>query len=392
MTLSSPTEPRFITVTSNGECKGFGNCASSRHPQHRTGLRRTSTRSREQCVSIRTKLDNAIRELIETRGDAHPDLLLSLVTLGNACSNNGDYEDAIRYYQQALPLNRKLHGVDHHKVGDNLVSMAMAMESVGRFEEGMEALEGALKIYKVSSVRTNSERKANALWFKVVNVLNQIGNIYFRLGMIDVANEKYHDALKASGQSVTDRDVNDSCLSMHVADILNNIASVRAITKDFEESISMYNSALELQMDVLGEDDPAVAITLNNIGTMNFHAKKYEVALKSYKQVLKMRRDILGRDHLSVSDALVNVAIVYKKKREYDRSERALEEALRIVRKHFDEETERTADIYVNFGLIAQKRGDTEGANNYFSDALHIYENMDDDHPTVEVLHTLLKR
>lgn len=393
LALTSPSEPRFITVTTytNRECNIAGPGQCGRKPRH---TRRHSkcglADSREQVESVREKLDDAIRELIDSRGETHPDLLFSLVTIGNACLKNGDFEDAIRYYERALPLNKKLNGADHPKVGDNLVSMASAMESTGWYNEGIEALTEALRIFELSSIRAKSERKANASWLKVVNALNQMGNIYFGLGMLDIAMEKYHDALTTSGQPVTDHDLDGSCLSMHVAEILNNIASVRAIKKEFEESISMYNSALELQTDVLGEDDPAIANTLNNIGTMNFHARKYEVALKSYKQVLKMRRQILGRDDLSVSDALVNVAIVYKKKREYARAERTLEESLRIVRMHFDDENERTADIYVNMGLVAKKRRHDETATRHFQNALRIYESVDADHPTVEALHSLL--
>lgn len=268
------------------------------------------------------------------------------------------------------------------------MSMALAMEAIGYYEQGLESLEEALDIYKICSARTKNERKGNALWFKVVNAHNQLGNMHFNQGFVDHASVKYYEALKASGKGNTKP--GDSCLSMHVADILNNIASVKAIHGEFEDSISTYHSALELQMHILGEDDPAIAITLNNIGTMNFHAKKYEVALKSYKQVLKMRREILGRNDPSVSDALVNIAITYKKKRDYGRAERALEESLRIARIHFAEDHEKIADIFVNLGLIAKSRGDTHTANIRFQKALAMYKTTDDEHPTIKSLHHLL--
>lgn len=230
------------------------------------------------------------------------------------------------------------------------------MEKRDMCSEGYNHLIEAIEIYEYQRCRTFCKRKRNGMWFKIMNALNQMGNLYFQEEMIEAAGRKYNEALRASKKFVLNDDIpKDSCVSLHVADILNNLACVKAMKKDYDKAISLYNQALDLQSSTLGEVDPAVSITLHNIGTMNFRAKNYEVALKSYKQVLKMRRTIFTKDHHSIADVLIDIAAIYEKRHDNDRALRLLKESLRIAKVTYEDEHEKVIDIYDKVNLMEQK-------------------------------------
>lgn len=257
----------------------------------------------------------------------------------------------------------------HPKVADIMVAMALSMDKIGMSNESLEELTQALEIYGYARSITSNPAQKSVYWFQITNALNQIGNIYFHQRMMEEAGEKYSQALRASKEFLNEALPEDSCLSLHVADIINNVACVKAEQKDYEKSIHLFNQALELQIAGLGEEDPAVSITLNNIGTMNFKARKFEVALKSYKQVLKMRRFLFHRDHYTVAEVLVDIAMTYEKKRDYDRAARSLKEALRVTSITYGTKHEKIFDIYNKLGVLAKKAGHEEQSVKYFQAA-----------------------
>lgn len=105
--------------------------------------------------------------------------------------------------------------------------------------------------------------------------------------MLDQAHERYKQAIDVVRNESPSTECTDSCLDLHLAGIYNNIGGVKGAQRSWDEAIDNFNKALELQTNILGEDDPAVASTLNNLGTMNFQAGKYGTALMCYKQVLR---------------------------------------------------------------------------------------------------------
>lgn len=257
-----------------------------------------------------------------------------------------------------------------------MVSMALSMDKKHMGSASIKNLVRALEIYERARSKASCKKKKFSLWFKIMNALNQIGNVYFHQHMTDDAGEKYCEALKISKKFVNADVADNSCVSIHVADIINNIACVKAEKKEYEQSISLYNQALELQISALGEIDPAVSITLNNIGTMNCKARQYEVALKSYKQVLKMRRQIFNKDHPSIADVLIDIGIIYGKKRDYEKAGRALKEALRVAMITYGDKHPKISMIYEQLGVIARKGGDEMQSAHYFKVAQSI-DDMD---------------
>jgi len=338
--------------------------------------------SRRKTALILEKLGEAVDRLREQLGDDHPDIIPALVGLANTCVKNAEDEEAIYYYVQALEMCNEYYGEGSCSVADILTSLAVAEDHKGYYSESLSHLEDALVVYQ------EAFEAGEVSWFKVANVLNEIGNVLFHEDQIEEAESKYMEALDMATEYGPGDD-STSCLNMHLADIYNNLGSISAVNEDWDKSIEKYSKAFDLQKSLFGEDDPAVAVTLNNIGTMNFFAGRYEMALKSYKQVLKMRRAILGNHDFSVSDALLNVGTVYKAEGDFERAGRAFGESLRIARIALEtDEHEKIAEIFMNMGANAMESGDYEMASDKFDEALEIYEGLgyDEDHESIATI------
>lgn len=106
-------EPRFLTSSYSGDCLGK-NCVKK--PVLERGKSKKSLRDNNDSIDskleqvLRQKIDDEIRRLRNECGDSHPHVEMALLSLGVACTKNGDDADAIRYFEQALQSTKMLHG------------------------------------------------------------------------------------------------------------------------------------------------------------------------------------------------------------------------------------------------------------------------------------------
>jgi len=70
----------------------------------------------------------------------------ALLNLGNAQSDIGDVEDAVKSLTKALEIHVALHGKNHRIVAANLNYLGYAYQQMGKVEKGKKLLEMAVKI------------------------------------------------------------------------------------------------------------------------------------------------------------------------------------------------------------------------------------------------------
>jgi tetratricopeptide (TPR) repeat protein len=351
------------------------------------------------------ELNEKIRELKDALGSSHPDVAFTIHTLGDACSRNGDYEEAYRYYMEALELKKDVLCPAHPNIADTISALGFATKTLGMIEDSINHFETALVMYQNAfddrswvKEENNKPQVEYYLYRQKALVLSGVGSLLFRENKFSEALSKYDLALVEGKQAsvsalmlhrqakyLTPAEITNSFDKLKesrllIADILNNIASVHSELGQKDEAIKYYHEALSLEMKELGEDNPTVACTLHNIGTMNFRSGELNILLKSYKQVMKMRRNILGPGHPSIADALINIAIVHEKEGDIDKAESALLAALNIAQQSQEEEKEeeesiKVANIRQLLGSLYARNGREEYALSCYNAALQSYVN-----------------
>jgi tetratricopeptide (TPR) repeat protein len=68
----------------------------------------------------------------------------------------------------------------------------------------------------------------------------------------------------------------------------------------------LYQQALDLSRELLGERHPQVASSLNNLASLYSSQGRYEAAEPLYQQALELRRELLGERHPDVAGSLNN--------------------------------------------------------------------------------------
>ena len=87
------------------------------------------------------------------------------------------------------------------------------------------------------------------------------------------------------------------------------------------EAEPLYEQALQLRRDVLGETHPSTLVSLNNLAGLYESQGRYGEAEPLYEQALQLRRDVLGETHPSTLVSLNNLAGLYESQGRYGEAE-----------------------------------------------------------------------
>jgi tetratricopeptide (TPR) repeat protein len=273
-----------------------------------------------------------------------------LYNIGGAYHKLGRSEEALRSFQQALPLLRELKNRSGEAYTLNFIGSSY--NRVGRSEEALSTFQQALPI-----LRELKDRQGEAM------TLNDIGSSYDSLGRSDEALSSYQQALPIK------RELNDR---PGEAKTLSNIAAAYEDLSRYEEALSSYQQSLPIFREV--KDQSGEATTLNNIGAACHKLGRYEQALSYYQQSLPIFREI--KDRSGEAHTLTNIGNSYYRLRRSEEALSSYQRALPVVREVKDRQ--REAAVLTNIGDAYYSLSRNQEALNSYQQALPIFWELKD--------------
>ncbi len=224
-----------------------------------------------------------------------------LGNLGNAYYNFGQVEKAIEYYEKALAIAREIG--DRRGEGNHLGNMGNAYSDLGQVEKAIEYYEKALAIARKIGNRGGEG-----------NHLGNMGNAYSDLGQVEKAIEYYEKAL-AIAREIGDRRGEGSHLG-NLGIAYNNLGQV-------EKAIEYYEKALAIAREI--GDMRGEGIAFGNLGIAYYNLGQVEKAIEYYEKALAIARKIGYRDLEAcqlgcLGDALICQNHPEKAMKEYDKA------------------------------------------------------------------------
>jgi len=176
-------------------------------------------------------------------------------------------DEALRYFQQALEVRRKLD--DKRGIAVTLNAMAQIQESGGKSAEALKNYEEALKIRR--EIGDKNGMSATLL---------DLGGFHLYLGHYDQALDLFKQALQVQ------RDLgNESSQGL----CLNNIGLVYLSKADYENALTYFQQALDLRKKSQIAED--VTDTMHNLGLTYEDLGQYDKALSNFESALDLYRN-----------------------------------------------------------------------------------------------------
>ncbi len=216
-----------------------------------------------------------------------------------------------------------------------------------------------------------TEQLANA-----THLMNQ-GLELSRAGRYEDAEPLYQEALSIQRERLGDRHPD-------VAFSLNNLAVLYIEQGRYGESEPLMQEALSIQRERFGDRHPDVATSLTNLAVLYDVQGQYVESEPLYQEALSIQRERLGDRHPGVAISLNNLAGLYIEQGRYGESEPLYQEALSIQRERFGDRHPHVATSLANLAVLYRRQDRYEESEPLHQEALSIRrEQLGDRHPDV---------
>ena len=210
--------------------------------------------------------------------DDQAKLASCLFSKGNAYFEVKNYTEAIKVHQSALNLgilNRKDTAIIHCYLG-------MSYSALGELRKSLNEHQQALKLLKIHF----GDFKLTAA------TLNHIGNVYFRMGEYDAAEEKFQNAADLMAALFKGKHV-------VTANALSNLGDVYLAMEKYKKAYDSCKQALNIRMKLLGEHEDT-ATSFHSLGSNCFKMNDSIKAVWCFQKASELRQKLLG-DHLDTA-------------------------------------------------------------------------------------------
>jgi CHAT domain-containing protein/Tfp pilus assembly protein PilF len=289
-----------------------------------------------------------------------------LLVQGYAHLSSSQFQEALRSFQQALPI--------YQAIGDR-EGEAGALNNIGLVYDHLGDYANALDYYQRSLIirRDMGNRESEGI------TLSNMGAIYYFSGEYSAAIDHYQQALNIS------REIGDRAQE---AKILNNMSSVYDALGDYSTALEYLQRALSiiqaitLQDRASDQDETLWGVDhrltegaiLNSTGLIYTEQGDHAKALDYFQRSLAINQDL--DNHLGQGRILNNIGLVYYTLNDYSKSLDYLQQVLSMSRRIGDRAGEGIA--LRNIGAAYSSLGDNSNAIRNLQASLRIYQEIGD--------------
>ncbi|CAF0763082.1 unnamed protein product [Adineta steineri] len=227
--------------------------------------------------------------------------------LGRIKRNQGEYQEALSYYEKARAIRQQ-------SLNSNHPDLAMSYNSIGDYPKALISLEKALAIQQ-QSLPSNHPHLGMSY--------NNIGNLYHNMGDYPKALRSLEKALAIQQQSLPS---NHPDLGVSY----NNIGLVYKNMGDYPRALSYYEKDLAIGQQSLASNHPDLAVSYNDIGLVYYSMRDFPKALLSHEKALAIRQQSLPSSHPDLSHSYNNIGLVNENMGNYVEAHLCYERAVQI--------------------------------------------------------------
>ncbi len=218
----------------------------------------------------------------------------SLNLLGMFLKHEGDYEEALKVFLLALPLQKKT---------DNKVSLASLNNDIGLLYKNTGNFERALPYYN-DALEICEEIK---MYKGSGMILNNIGVIHQELKEYEKAKPYYFAAIE-KGKLIQDSSV--------FATAFGNLGEWHALAQNYDSSL--YYSKMTLEIDTKQKNKGGIILSSLNIGGVYMDKKEFSEAKPYLETALKMAFEINAKP--LISNTYNSLANFYEKQNQFEKA------------------------------------------------------------------------
>lgn len=289
-----------------------------------------------------------------------------LEVIGRAHEERGSYRMALAFFEEKLQfLNDNEKASDLEQVAETLNSLGMLSCRAGLYLEAIDYYDRALGI--------QMKLGCNEVQLAMARVL--AGSVQYSLGHFRKALKLFQDAIDTLRDHVGSEQET-------VAATLFHMGVVRMALCEYDDAMSDFRDALEVQKKLLGNEHPATLRTRREIGNLYaVYESELDSAFEEFNEILSAQRRIHGGKHPNVAETLQSIGCAQAKKGDHAMALRTLEDCYNMRLEYLGMDHPLQATTLHEIAKIQVKRGRLKKAIHICDAALNIrVESLSEQH------------
>jgi tetratricopeptide (TPR) repeat protein len=217
--------------------------------------------------------------------------------LGRIKYNQGEYQEAIGFYEKSLEIDQKTLPLNHPDLACSYGDIGNVYLSMGEYRKALSYHDKAL-IIRQKSLPPNHTDLASSY--------NNIGEVHRNM-------REYPKALIFYDKSVEIKQKSLPSNHPSLGSSYNNIGNVYYNTGEYAKALSSYEKALEIFQKCLPPNHPDLATCYDNIALVHENMGDYSKASSFYKHALDIGQHVLPANHPNLQQQQTNFDRVKKK-------------------------------------------------------------------------------
>jgi len=284
---------------------------------------------------------------------------------------------------KSIDKNDRVWEVELTLTGDNDPQLHELTE---RIRNDLEGSNGWIRLAKLMG-KLGQQMKAESL-FKIlleqVNNDEEKGNIFYELGLTQLNQAKYTEAIESYQQST---DIREKYLpSKHslIAKCYNSIGHVYDCMGEYTKALTYHENALEIFQDILTLDDHELGGSYAYLANTYKFLGNYSKALTYFEKALEIYEKTLPSNHPSLGTMYGQIGNVYTALSDPTKALEYHEKANKVLQKTLPPDHPDLATSYGCIGNFYVQMGNCEKALSYYEQCLEIYQKtLPEDHPSI---------
>lgn len=229
----------------------------------------------------------------QIHGDISREVLDILAILATHYLIMGEHEVALRYREEELATARSLYPESHPQVGASQARTAALRSALGDYSEAEHLYELAVEKLRQAPAENSQP---------LINALVALSGLRIQTAPAEAS------ALLEEARTLAREFFGDQSLSMA---LIHAQAGTNASTRqEFESSETSFRAALEIYEARLGHQHGATLTALNNLGVLLIRKGDLEGAEQVFAELLGLSEQKYGRDHRTIAGQYQNLGTV----------------------------------------------------------------------------------
>lgn len=315
----------------------------------------------------------ALRQSVFQYDNQEIDVSMIFLSISGILERQGKYQEALEYAYNALNnITPKIYDLTQNSDsvnGETLAIYIMILENLGGICSDYGLYDDALKYYTDALV----------IGEKISTELPSLPESYNNIGYIYLLQKKYPQALENFQKALAIGEKIWSSENLILATVLSNIGSVYHAQNDSKAALEYYTRALDVDIKVLGPEHPNVAHLYNNIGIVNEVLGNSRIALENFTKALDIGIKRLGPEHPDIAQYYDNIGSFYYRQGDCSKALEYQFSALKIWMLNEEANSLNRAETLCAIGLTFSKMKNYDEAKKYYNYALTICKSYDPD-------------